>query len=305
MSERPAAGGVSGTDRISIRDCAPRDGLQGETPRAPAERASLATRLFAAGLADVEVAAFVSPKAVPAMAGAAEVVAAVHPPAGATAWVLVPNGRGAELAVAAGADHLTVTVSASAAYGEKNTGMTIDASVDQVSAVRAVAGVAVVDAVVSCAFGSPFAGEVIGAGAVAALVRRLREAGADRVTLADTTGAATPRRVRQVIGATGPGVGLHLHDTRATALVNAHAALALGVSRFDTALGGLGGSPFAPGAGGNLATEDLVLLLDDLGVATGVDLGALIAAGPFLAGLVGHPVPSRVAAAGPLPPFEE
>jgi len=133
---------------------------------------------------------------------------------------------------------------------------------------------------------------------VAELAARCRAAGAV-VTLADTTGMATPRRVDEVVERTGPDVGLHLHDTRATALVNAYAAMEAGVRRFDTAVGGLGGSPFAAGAGGNLATEDLVHLCDDLGVVTGVDLGRLLEASALVAGLVGRPVPSRLAAAGP------
>jgi hydroxymethylglutaryl-CoA lyase len=299
----PAASSPELPAAVTIRDCAPRDGLQGEAPVSPAVRVDLVRRLFAAGLAEVEVAAFVSPRAVPAMAGAADVIASLDPPPHARCWALVPNRKGAELAVDAGIDHLTVTVSASPAYSEKNTGLTVAQALAQAEQVRATSGVALVDAVVSCVFGSPFAGEVTAVGDVATLVAQLRELGADRVTLADTTGAATPRRLAAVLEATGTDVGLHLHDTRATALLNAHAGLALGVTRFDTATGGLGGSPFAPGAGGNLATEDLVLLLDDLGVVTGVDLGALLGLDAVLEGVVGHPLPSRVAAAGPLPPF--
>jgi hydroxymethylglutaryl-CoA lyase len=156
----------------------------------------------------------------------------------------------------------------------------------------------VLDAVISCCFGSPFAGEEITADAVAGLVVRARDAGVDEVTLADTTGMATPRRIDDVVGAAGNDVGLHLHDTRGTALLNAWTAIDLGVDRFDTALGGLGGSPFAPTAGGNLATEDLVMVLRDVGVETGIDLDALLDAGPLLADLIGHDVPSRVMAAG-------
>lgn len=296
---------------ISIRDVGPRDGLQGERVVEPAQRAELAQRLIAAGLREIEVASFVSPKAVPAMAGAAEVVAAVRGTAGAdvTLWGLVPNVKGAELATAAGLDHLTLTVSASAAYSAKNVHMTIDdalAQVDQIRAATADAGV-VLDEVISCCFGSPFPDEAITPGDAAAFVARARDAGIDRVTLADTTGVATPRRVTEVLSAVGDladglDIGLHLHDTRATALLNAWTAIEQGVTRFDTALGGLGGSPFAPAAGGNLATEDLVLLLDDTGYDTGVSLAALIDAGTFLAELVGHAVPSRVAAAGGLQP---
>ena len=157
---------------------------------------------------------------------------------------------------------------------------------------------AVLDAVISCCFGSPFDGEDISPGDVAALVDRARTAGVEQVTLADTTGMATPRRIIDVLAECGRDVGLHLHDTRGTALLNAWTAIEHGVDRFDTALGGLGGSPFAPTAGGNLATEDLVMVLADAGIETDIDLAALLDAGPLLAELVGHELPSRVATAG-------
>jgi hydroxymethylglutaryl-CoA lyase len=262
---------------------------------------ALIERLLAAGVRDIEVASFVSPKAVPAMAGAAEVVAALRDrPSDVTLWALVPNVKGAELAAAAGVDHLTVTISASRAYSEKNVHMSIVEALDQLSAIRAAVPDALLDAVISCCFGSPFDGEEITPDDIVDLVDCARGAGVDAVTLADTTGMATPRRVGEVLAATGPDIGLHLHDTRGTALLNAWTALGLGVGRFDTALGGLGGSPFAPQSGGNLATEDLVLVLADAGIETGIDLGALLDAGPLLAELVGHAIPSRVAAAGPV-----
>ena len=234
------------------------------------------------------------------MAGAGDVVAATAALAGddVTLWALVPNAKGAELATAAGIDHLTITISASAAYSEKNVHMTIDEAKAQVVAIRSAAPGAVLDEVISCCFGSPFDGEEVTPDDVDAIVEHARDAGVDRVTLADTTGMATPRRIASVLGVVGSDVGLHLHDTRGTALVNAWFAIEHGIRRFDTALGGLGGSPFAPTAGGNLATEDLVLVLDDVGVTTGIDLDRLLAAGPLLAELVGHDLPSRVAAAG-------
>jgi hydroxymethylglutaryl-CoA lyase len=288
---------------VRIRDVVARDGLQGERLVEPELRVELVARLITAGLRDVEVAAFVSPKAVPAMAGAAEVVAATREltdDLDVTLWALVPNVKGADLATATGVDHLTVTISASPAYSEKNIHMTIGQAFDQLAAIRDSAPRAVLDAVISCCFGSPFDGEDITPGVVAALVERARAIGVDQVTLADTTGLATPRRVLDVLAATGSDVGLHLHDTRGTALLNAWTAIDHGVDRFDTALGGLGGSPFAPTAGGNLATEDLVLVLADAGIETDVDLDRLLYAGPLLAELVGHDLPSRVAAAGAL-----
>ena len=282
-----------------MREVGPRDGLQGERPVPVEARVDLVQRLFAAGLRDVEVAAFVSPKAVPAMAGAAEVVAALlgAVPAGATMWALVPNRTGAELAGAAGVDHLTITISASAAYSEKYTRMTIGEAMAQVAEIREAAPGAVLDEVISCCFGSPFEGEDVTPDAVAGFVEHAAAVGVDRVTLADTTGMATPARVAAVLDRVGTDVGLHLHDTRGTALLNAWTALERGVARFDTALGGLGGSPFAPAAGGNLATEDVVHALAGSGWTTGIDLAALLDLGPQLSALVGHAVPSRVAAA--------
>jgi len=292
--------------RIRIRDSAARDGLQGERPVDPFGRADLVRRLIDAGLADVEVAAFVSPRAVPAMAGAADVVAAAQDAARNAAqdvriWALVPNVRGAELATGAGVDHVTITVSASPTYSTKNVGMSVDEALDQVDEIRAASPGAVLDEVISFAFGSAYDGESLTPDVIAAMVGRARDAGVDQVTLADTTGVATPGRVADVLDLVGTDVGLHLHDTRATALLNAWTAIERGVTRFDTALGGLGGSPFAPAAGGNLATEDLVMVLDDAGIDTGVDLDALLAAGPVLADLVGHDLPSRVAASGGIP----
>lgn len=294
---------------ITIRDVGPRDGLQSEQPVAPAQRAALAVALAEAGLAHVEAVSFVSPKAVPSMAGADEVVAALPRHAGVTWWALVPNAKGAELALAAGMAHLTVTVSASEGYSQKNVGRSTDEAVDALAQIAEAAHDAVaLDVVISCCFGSPF-GDVESSGPVVAIVDRALDAmpGA-AITLADTTGTATPRRVSSVVDAVRAAhpaidLGLHLHDTRGTALANALTAIELGITRFDTATGGLGGSPFAPGAGGNLATEDLVLVLHDAGIDTGIDLDALLTISRGLHTLVGHDVPSRVSAAGALPGF--
>lgn len=319
---------------VTIRDVGPRDGLQPEEPVAVEERIRLVEALVDAGLRRVEVAAFVSPKAVPAMAGAAEVVAGIDRRPGVTYAALVPNARGAEMALATErVDELTVTISASETYNQRNVRMSSDESVTAIESVVGLAreagprhgtldGVPVdgvpVDAVISCAFGSPYEGEIAPADVVA-LARRLAGVGVSALTFADTTGMATPRRIAELVtaldgalsldgghlvhGGTAPpdlgGIGLHLHDTRGTALVNAYAALSLGVTRFDTAIGGLGGSPFAHGAGGNLATEELVALLDDLGVTTGIDVDRLVDAALLVEGLVGRAVPSGVAHAGP------
>jgi hydroxymethylglutaryl-CoA lyase len=279
-------------DRVLIREVGPRDGLQREARLEPHRRLELIRALARCGFADMEVAAFVSERAVPAMAGAEEVVAGL--PAGDCRWwALVPNLRGAERAVAAGIGNVTVTVSASEGYSRRNVGMGVDESADQA---EAVAGrVPQTDVVISCAFGSPYEPEISPDG-VAAMAERFRGTGAS-VTLADTTGVGSPRSLRAVLALTGADVGLHLHDTRGSALVNAYAALELGVRHFDTSIGGLGGSPFADDAGGNLATEDMVSFLDGLGLPSGIDLDALITADGILQTMIGRVLPSRVAQA--------
>ena len=281
-----------------IRDVGARDGLQAELPLAVGQRVRLIEAIIAAGVTHIELAAFVSAKAVPSMAGAAEVVAAVGNLPGVVRAVLVPNVHGAEMAIDCGVDELTVTISASPGYNERNVRMSIEDSIAQIAAICAMPGCPPVDAVVSCAFGSPYEGD-IGPGIVAALCARLRDVGASNITVADTTGMATPRLVRDLLAITGVDVGLHLHETRGTGLLNAYAALLAGASRFDTSVGGLGGSPFAAGAAGNVATEELVALLDDLGVHTGIDVEQLIVAALLVESFVGHTVPSRVAHVGP------
>jgi hydroxymethylglutaryl-CoA lyase len=308
---------------VTIRDVGPRDGLQSEKPVPPAERARLVTALVRAGCARVEAVSFVSERAVPAMAGSAEVLALLGlsdrtpgtaggsgPPrvpdeiAGSVSRCritsLVPNLRGAEAALGAGVDELTVTVAASATYNERNVRRSIEASIEEIGRIcELAAGSHVpVDTVISCAFGSPYEGDIDPA-EVARISELVRRAGADEVTLADTTGMATPRVLDEVLTSTGTDVGLHLHETRGTGLLNAYAGLLSGVRRFDTAIGGLGGSPFADGAGGNLATEDFVALLDDLGITTGIALDRLLEASELARELVGHDLPSRVASAGP------
>ncbi len=278
---------------VAVREVGPRDGLQPEAPVPVAARVRLIGALVDAGLRSIEATAFVSPRAVPAMEGAADVVAGLPAADGVTWWALVPNVRGASMAIDAGISHLTVTVSASETYSLRNVGMSTADSAAQAETIAGMAPAA--DVVISCAFGSPYEG-TIPASDIAALADRMRGAGA-AVTLADTTGMATPTVLRGVVGAVGTDIGLHLHDTRGTALVNAFVAMEMGVRRFDTAVGGLGGSPFAAGAGGNLATEDLVYLCTDLGMATGVDLDRLLVASRLVSELVGRAVPSRVALA--------
>lgn len=283
---------------VLVRDVGPRDGLQAEAPVAVDDRVRLVSSLVDAGVRRIEACSFVSPKAVPAMAGAAEVMAAVPRSSSVRYTALVPNLRGAELAIASSVDELTVTISASEAYNQRNVKMSVDESVDVVRSICSLATTVPVDAVVSCAFGSPYEGD-IAPSSVASLCARLRDAGVASLTLADTTGMATPVRVSSVVELVGTDFGLHLHETRGTALVNAYAALSLGVRRFDTSVGGLGGSPFAAGAAGNLATEALVYVLDDMGLSTGISLSGLLATAALVEALVGHPLPSPVAKAGP------
>ena len=283
---------------VVIRDVGPRDGLQPEAPVPVADRVRLIEALVDAGVRRIEAAAFVSPSAVPAMEGAGEVLAAIPRTPGVRYAVLVPNVRGAELALGSEVDELTVTISLSEIYNQRNVRMSVEESTRAIEEICEVAAQIPVDAVLSCSFGSPYEGE-IAPGAVAALAERLRTAGCAAITCADTTGMATPRRIEEVVAAVGTDIGLHLHETRGTGLVCAYAALQLGVTRFDTSVGGLGGSPFAAGAAGNLATEELVAVLDDLGVVTGIDVEGLVRAAQVAGELVGRPVPSRVAAAGP------
>ncbi len=281
-----------------IREVGPRDGLQSEAPVSVAERAKLIDALVAAGVAEVDAVSFVSPTAVPSMAGAAEVMASIHRRPSVRYWASVPNRKGAELALEAQIDALTVTLSACPVYNEHNVKMSIDRSITSLADIVEVAGERLVDAVVSCAFGSPYTGD-IAADSVAALAERVRAAGVEQLTFADTTGMATPARVDALLDAVGPDVGLHFHDARGTALLCAWHAMGRGATRFDTAVGGIGGAPTAPGAAGNLGTEDLVHVLDDAGVATGIDLHALIDVSHWLASVLGHDVPSRVARLGP------
>jgi hydroxymethylglutaryl-CoA lyase len=299
LAERPT---------VTIRDVAPRDGLQANDPVSVASRVRLCHALAAARLTHVEAASFVSPSAVPSMAGAAEVFAQL-PHGDTTWWALVPNARGAADAIAAGARHITVTVSASATYSAKNVRRTPAEAIAGLEAIAAVADETdpSFDVVVSCAFGSPFDDVRDPSPVIEVIEATLETMSRARITLADTTGTATPRRIADVLAALPAAgrhdLGLHLHDTRGTALANALWAIDHGIVRFDTSTGGLGGSPFAPGAGGNLATEDLVLMLDDLGITTGVDLGSILQITGDLTELLGYPVPSRTSTAGPLPAF--
>ena len=284
---------------VTLREVGPRDGLQAEDPVSVAARVALIDALSYTGVPTIEAVSFVSEKAVPSMAGAAAVMAGITRAPTVKYVALVPNLRGAHAALEANVDGLTVTMSASETYSQKNTKRSIAESLVAVEEIVGFVDDRVpVDVVISCCFRSPYEGD-IAPEAIGALVRDAWDTGATAVTLADTTGMATPRRIDDVLDETGHDVGLHLHETRGTALVNAYAALQRGVKRFDTSIGGLGGSPFADGASGNLATEDFVHVLDDMGVRTGVSLDALLAVTGLLVATIGHPVASNVGRAGP------
>ena len=278
---------------VVIRDVGPRDGLQSEAPLPVESRVALIDGLVAAGVKHIEIASFMRDDLVPAMANAEAVVAAVPARSGLTRVGLVANAKGAQRAVGTGIDALSVTVSLSDAYSRKNVGRSSDDSLAALADVVTVARDAgrPVDVVVSCAFGSPF-DDVTMTRDLAAFVDRVRNTGDVSVTLADTTGVATPDLVRTAIELVGDDIGLHFHDTRGTALLNAHTGLEAGVRRFDTSVGGIGGSPFAPNASGNLATESLVALLHSEGWTTGIDLDALVGVGVELQRTLGHRLPS-------------
>ena len=291
------------TNRVTIVEVGPRDGLQNEAARiATADKVAFVERLAAAGLPVVEVTSFVRPDRVPQLADAREVFAALGPGAGATRYTaLVPNLTGLREAIAAGVREVAIFAAASEGFSQRNTNRSIAQSLaafEEVCAAARAAGVRV-RGYLSTAFGCPFDGAV-DPRRVGELVRQLLDLGVYEVAISDTIGVAHPGQVPVVVEAAfgqGASVGqlaLHFHDTRGQALANVMAALPLGVRTFDASAGGLGGCPFAPGATGNLATEDLVYLLDGLGYETGVSLSAVLEASAFIEQKLDHPLPSRV-----------
>jgi isopropylmalate/homocitrate/citramalate synthase len=294
---------------VSICDVGPRDGLQSDAETlAPQVRAELSRRLAATGLPRVEAASFVHPRLVPQMAGAEEVFAALGDRRDVRYAGLVLNERGLDRALAAGVDvvHMSYPVTDGFARANQNT----TAAEGAATAARIVArshehGLQAA-VTLSCCFGCPYDGEV-DPGVVLDHVRGLAEAGADEILLADTIGVGVPAQVRRLVPAAldasgGAAVGLHLHNTRNTGYANADAGFECGATLYDSSVGGLGGCPFAPGATGNIATEDLVFLLERSGVDSGVDLDALIAVADWLAGLLGRELPGLVHRAGPFRP---
>jgi hydroxymethylglutaryl-CoA lyase len=287
--------------RVTIREVGPRDGLQSEAPLKVSDRARLIDALSATGVSKIEAVSFVSPKSVPSMAGAAEVWSLVRREPAVRYSALVPNRRGAEAAVEAGGfGSLQAFLAASDGYNRKNVGKSVEESVLDVGEAAEVgrsAGVPV-EVSISAAFGDPYEGDVPPA-RVAELAARLAEVGIAGISLGDTTGMATPMRVWALLDLLRERLpdmplNLHFHDTRGTAMANVLAALEVGVTEFDASVGGLGGSPFAPGANGNLATEDLVHMLADMGIQTGVGLDRVLSAARLVESLVGHKAASRL-----------
>lgn len=291
------------TISVELCDVGPRDGLQSD-PRAlaPVLRAELAARLSAAGLPRVEVASFVRDDRVPQMAGAEDVVAAL-PAGAATAWSgLVLNERGYDRALACGLRRVNYTLPATEAFAERNQATTVAAARATGARLgsRAAADGVRLSITLAVAFGCPFEGAV-DPGHVVDLAEEMAAAGAAEVVLADTIGVAVPTHVRLLLGRVAgldAALGCHFHDTRNTGVVNAVAAIETGVDVLDASIGGTGGCPFAPGAGGNVATEDLVYTLEGMGVATGVDLDELLRCSAWLAARLEHPVPAALSRAG-------
>jgi len=292
------------SDPVRIVEVGPRDGLQNEkTPVSVVDRIAFIEALVGAGLHTIEVGAFVSPKAIPQMIGSDEVLRGVRHIAGAEFHVLVPNLKGYEAARAAGATVIAVFASASEGFSRANINCSVAESIDRF---RPVVARARVDGIkvrgyVSCVLGCPFDGEVK-PGAVVDVSRALWDLGCYEISLGDTIGVGTPLKARQLLRAIAGDVpmaqlAMHFHDTYGQALANLYAGLEEGCRVIDSAAGGLGGCPYAPGATGNVATEDVVYMLEGMGVVTGVDMARLVAATNAITGLIGRTSVSRVAAA--------
>jgi len=285
---------------IIVNEVGPRDGLQSQAGHLDlAQRQRFVEALLAAGLRHVEIGSFVSPKAVPQMAGTGDLAQALQAPPGSELSALVPNMKGYELARAAGVDTVAVVVSATETMNQKNINMGLDETMDVARAVieRGTKEGASVQAYLAVAFECPFEGPT-DAGRVRELAASLIDAGASQLVVADTIGAANPAEVRSLMDAlvASHGAALmscHFHDTRALGLANVFAAIESGVRRFDASVGGLGGCPFAPGAKGNVATEDVVMLCEQMGFSTGVNIPALLEVVALISDMLGSPQGGR------------
>jgi hydroxymethylglutaryl-CoA lyase/(R)-citramalyl-CoA lyase len=293
-------------EHVTVCDVGPRDGLQNDsTTLEPGVRAELCNRLAETGLLRIEAGSFVNPARVPQMAGAEEVFAALEPREGVSFSALALNLRGVERAIAAGVGEIHLAYPVSDTFAQRNQGMSLAGAVEAAGAMIAACGAAGVrvSATLGASFGCPFEGPV-DPGLVVEHVARMAAFGADEIVLADTIGVGVPAQVRRLVpaaveAADGRPVGLHLHNTRNTGYANAVVGLEQGVRLFDASIGGLGGCPFAPAATGNIATEDLIYLLDGEGFETGIDLDAVLAVTRWLSDALGHGVPSLLSRAGP------
>jgi hydroxymethylglutaryl-CoA lyase len=292
------------SDQVRIVEVGPRDGLQNEkTPITVEARIAFVENLISAGLKTVEVGSFVSPKAVPQMVNSDQVLRAVDHHPDCEFPVLVPNEKGYEAAKAAGAKVIAVFASASEGFSKANINCSVAESIARFTPVvqRAKVDGIRVRGYVSCVLGCPYDGEVKPS-AVASVSRQLWDLGCYEVSLGDTIGVGTPLKARQLLRAVAGDVpmanlGMHFHDTYGQALANLYAGLEEGARVIDSAAGGLGGCPYAPGATGNVATEDVVYMLEGMGVSTGVDMQNLVAATNEISRLIGKPPVSRVASA--------
>ena len=286
--------------RVTLVEVGPRDGLQNEAqPVATAQKIELVHRLQAAGCREIEVTSFVSPKWVPQMADNAEVMAGIERRPGVRYSVLTPNMKGLEAALASQPDEIVVFGAATEAFSQRNINCSIEESFERFRPVVAAAheaGVKVRGAI-SCALGCPYQGEV-SADEVERVVRLMKAIGVDHCGVADTIGVGTPRRVQAAMARTLKHypideVSGHFHDTYGQALANIHACLQMGIHVFDASIAGLGGCPYAKGATGNVATEDVLFMLDGMGIETGIDLDALVDAGAFISRVLGRAPVSR------------
>ena len=290
--------------KVRIVEVGPRDGLQNEPANVPtAVKIELIERLADAGLPVVEATAFVSPKWVPQMSDSAEVFAGIRKRPGVAYPALVPNMKGFEAARAAGAEEVAVFGAASETFSRKNINCSIEQSLERFAPVvkAARARKMSVRGYISCAAGCPYEGEVKPQ-AVAAVAEKLYRMGCYEISLGDTIGVGTPGRIRAMIGAVAKKVPIgrlagHYHDTYGQALANIYASLEAGVRTFDSSVAGLGGCPYAKGATGNVATEDVVYMLDGLGIETGVDLMKVLRTGQFICRALGREPSSKVARA--------
>ncbi|MGO9141107.1 MAG: hydroxymethylglutaryl-CoA lyase [Streptosporangiaceae bacterium] len=291
--------------RISVREVGPRDGLQNEDPVPTPAKIELINRLSATGVRRIEAVSFVRPEAIPQMADADEVWQAIARAPSVRYSALVPNLRGAGRALDAGLAEIEAVVSASDTHNKRNVNRSTAESLDDIARIIDAAHQrgATCQVIVSTAWGCPYEGDVPVERVVRTAGRAIAD-GADSISFGDTTGMATPGRVRQLVGEfrsayPDAALNLHFHNTRGTGLANVLMALELGVADFDASVGGLGGCPYAPGATGNIATEELVHMVEDMGVDTGIDLDAMIDAAADAEQIIGRRLPSQVLRAGP------